>query len=261
MAHATGISHHHLHRTSKQEIKDEKLRDQIEQTWNDHSSYGQTRLSIHLKVNKKRIGRVMKKFALKPPKRKIPYCTKKSRRHHTYTNLIKDFVPTRANQVWVSDVSYFRFMGRWWYLATVEDIFTREILAAQISRHHDRWLVLSASKQAVINTGTLPDIFHSDQGTEFMAHACTTFWEEQKVAISVSDTGSPWQNGYKESFFGHFKHDLGRTDRFNSPGEFIAAIYQQVRYYNHERIHTSIKMPPSHYAQLVSENTRRVLGT
>lgn len=198
---------------------------------------------------------------MKPPRRKISYCTKKSKRHHSYTNLIKDLIPTRANQAWVSDVSYFRFMGRWWYLATIEDIYTREVVATQVSRHHDRWLVLSASKQAVLKSGARPDIFHSDQGTEFMARACTAFWEEQEVAISVSDTGSPWQNGFQESFFSHFKQDLGRLDRFNSPGEFIAAVYQQVNYYNQERIHTAIKMPPARYAKKVSDNIRHVLGT
>lgn len=261
VARATGISHYHLHRKSKQVVKDRQLRDQIEKTWEDHPGYGQKRLAIHLQINKKRIKRVMKQFGIKPPRRKSAYCTKKSKRHHIYTNLIKTIIPTRANQIWVSDVSFFRFMGTWWYLATIEDVFTREIIAAQVSRHHDRWLVLSVSKQAVENTGTTPDIFHSDQGTDFMARACTTYWEEQLVAISVSDTGSPWQNGYKESFYSHFKDDLGRTDRFNSPGEFIAGIYQQVHYYNHQRIHTAIKMPPVKYAQKVSENPRHVLGT
>ena len=81
------------------------------------------------------------------------------------------------------------------------------------------------------------------------------------MAVSVSDTGSPWQNGYKESYFGHFKDDLGNIDRFNSPGEFIAAIYSQVNYYNHERIHTALKMPPAKFAQLVSENPRHIWGT
>jgi len=146
-------------------------------------------------------------------------------------------------------------------LATIEDLYTRQILAAQVSRHHDRWLVLSTSKQAVVTVGCVPDIFHSDQGTEFMAQVCTSFWEDHSVAVSVSDTASPWQNGYKESFFGHFKNDLGRTDRFNSPGEFIAAIYSQIHYYNRERIHTVLKMPPAKYAQLISENPRHVLGT
>lgn len=251
-----------MHRKSKQEVKDNYLKDQIEETWQDHSAYGQVRLNIHLGVNKKRIARVMRKFNLKPPKRRVKkkYCTK-STKHHTYTNIIKDIIPTRPNQIWVSDVSFFRFMNKWWYLATIEDIYTREILAAQVSRRHDRWLVLSICKQAVAQTETIPDIFHCDQGTEFMAQVCTAYWEEQQVAISVSDKASPWQNGYKESFFGHFKHELGRTDRFNNPGEFIAAVYSQIHYYNHERIHTAIKMPPAKYAQLVSDNPRRVLGT
>lgn len=261
MSQAAGISHYHLHRKTKQEAKDHKLKADIEETWKDHPAYGQVRLGYHLKVNKKRVARVMKKFGLKPPRRKTrKFCTT-STSHHTYTNLIKDLIPTQPHHIWVSDVSFFWFSGRWWYLATIEDIYTRQILAAQVSRHHDRWLVLSVSKQAVVTTGCVPDIFHSDQGTEFMAHICTLFWEEQSVAISVSDIASPWQNGYKESFFGHLKDDLGRTDRFKTPGEFIAAIYSQIHYYNHDRIHTALKMPPAKYAQLISENPRHVLGT
>lgn len=258
---AMGIGYHHLHRRSKRETKDLRLKTDIEAAWEDHPGYGQQRLGLHLCVNRKRIARVMRKFNLKPPRRKTKkYCTK-STKHHTYTNLIKDLVPTKKNQVWVGDVSFFWFAGRFWYLATIEDLYTREVLAAQVSRHHDRWLVLSVSKQAVANTGGVPDIFHSDQGTEFMALICRLFWEDQSVAISVSDTGSPWQNGYQESFFGHFKDDLGRTDRFETLGEFIAGIYAQVHYYNHDRIHTALKMPPVHYAQMISENPRRILGT
>ena len=255
------ISPYHLHRQSKQEVKDQRLKKEIEGTWKDHPGYGHKRLSLHLSVNRKRVARVMRKFNLKSPRRKTKkFCTK-STKHHTYTNLIKDLVPTRKDQVWVGDVSYFWFAGRFWYLAAVEDLYTREVLAAQVSKHHDRWLVFSVSKQAVAKAGSVPDIFHSDQGTEFMALICRFFWEEQSVAISVSDTGSPWQNGYQESFFGHFKDDLGRTDRFETPGEFIAGIYSQIHYYNHDRIHTAIKMPPAQYAKLVSENPRHVLGT
>lgn len=261
IAKAVGISPCHLNRKSKQVTKDLALKTDIENTWKDHPAYGQLRLGYHLGVNKKRIARVMRKFNLKPPRRKTrQFCTI-STSHHAYTNLIKNLVPTRPHHIWVSDVSFLWFAGRWWYLATVEDLYTRQVLSSQVSRHHDRWLILSVCKQAVENVGCVPDIFHSDQGNEFMARICTLFWEERSVAISVSDTASPWQNGYKESFFGHFKDDLGRTDRFNSPGEFIAAIYSQIHYYNHHRIHTALKMPPAKYAQTVSENPRHVLGT
>lgn len=203
----------------------------------------------------------MKKFALKPPRRKTKhYCTQ-STSHHTYSNLVRDTVPTRRNQIWVSDVSFFHFAGRWWYLATIEDLFTREILAAQVSKHHDRWLVLAVIKQAIQNTSCTPDIFHSDQGTEFMAKVCTLFLEEHSVAISVSDVASPWQNGYKESFFSRFKDEFGACNRFDTPGEFIAEIYQQIHYYNHDRIHTALKMPPAQYARLILENPRHELGS
>lgn len=261
VATATGISHSHLHRRSKQEEKDQRLKLEIENVWKTHQAYGSLRLAIHLGINKKRVSRVMKKFGLKPPRRKTKkFCTQ-STNHHAYSNLIKDLVPTRPNQIWCSDVSFFYFAGRWWYLATIEDLFTRRILAAQVSKHHDRWLVLSVNKQAITNAGCVPDVFHSDQGTEFMARACTLFWEEHNVAVSVSDKASPWQNGYKESFFGRFKDEFGDTDRFETPGEFIAAIYQHIHYYNHDRIHTALRMPPETYAKLFSENPRRVWGT
>ena len=261
IAKAVDISHYHLHRISKQVAKDKQLRQAIEGTWGKHPAYGQLRISLHLGVNKKRIARVMKKFFLKPPRRKTrKFCTKPTN-HHTYTNLIKDLVSTRPHHIWASDVSFFRFSGRWWYVATIEDLYTRQILGIQVSRHHDRWLILSVSKQAVVNAGCVPDIFHSDQGTEFMARACTSYWEDQSVSISVSDTASPWQNGYKESFFGHFKGEFGSVDRFETPGEFISAIYSQVKYYNHDRIHTALKMPPAKYAQLVLENPRHFSGT
>lgn len=256
-----GISPHHLHRVSKQEEKDDALKMLINTTWDKHPAYGSVRLGLELTINHKRIRRVMKKYGLKPPRgKRRQFCTV-STPHHRYTNLIKEVTPTMAHQIWCSDVSFFLFQGRWWYLATIEDLFTRQILASQVSRHHDRWLILSASKQAVKNAGCVPDVFHSDQGTEFMARACTTFWEDHNVAVSVSDTASPWQNGYKESFFGHLKNEFGDTDRFESPGAFIGAIYEHIHYYNHDRIHTALKMPPAKYAQLISENTRPVLGT
>lgn len=261
VASAVGISPSHLHRQGKQEEKDYQLKALIEDSWQVHPAYGGLRLSYHLRINVKRIRRVMKKFGLKPPRRKSRrFCTH-STSHHHYTNLIKNIVVTRPHQVWVSDVSFFWFHGRWWYLATIEDLFTREVTAAQVSRHHDRVLVLAVSKQAIARAGCVPDIFHSDQGTEFMARLCTSFWEERGVAISVSDTASPWQNGYKESFFGRFKDEFGDTNRFETSGEFIAAIYSQIHYYNYDRIHTALKMPPVQYAQLVSDNPRHVLGT
>jgi len=195
----------------------------------------------------------MKIFGLKPPRRKSNFYTTRSTSHHAFTNLIKGFIPTKANQLWCSDLSYIKFQGKFWYLATIEDIFTREIVGANIGKYHNSELVLKTLKQAISNTKQTPEIFHSDQGTEFMARLCTDYLESLNVKISVSDKASPWQNGYQESFFGRFKAEFGDVNRFETVGQLIEEIYGQIHYYNFERTHTKLKMPPAVYAQLITE--------
>ena len=208
---------------------------------------------MELKVNRKRVRRVMKIFGLKPPRRKVNFYTTRSTSHHTYTNLIKGFKPTKQHQLWCSDLSYIKFQGRFWYLTTIEDIFTRQIVGVNIGKYHNSELVLETIKQAISNTKQIPGIFHSDQGTEFMAKICTDHLEGQGTKVSVSDKASPWQNGYQESFFGKFKDEAGDLNRFETVGQLIEAIYGQIYYYNFERIHTILKMPPAVYAVLVKE--------
>ena len=82
-----------------------------------------------------------------------------------------------------------------------------------------------------------------------MAEACTASLEELGTQISATDKASPWQNGYQESFFGRFKDEMGDLNRFETPGELVEAIYHYIHYYNTERIHTTLKMPPSVYAK------------
>ena len=259
---ALGISHKHLTRRSKLDIKDEKLRDEINEALKHHPAYGHRRLALHFKINKKRILRVMHKFGIKPPRRKVRrhYCTKSVSRC-PYTNLIKNLKVTALNQVWCGDVSYVRFLGRFWYLATIEDIFSRQVVGFTFGCCHDSDLVLSALQMAVINTGTVPLIFHSDQGTEFMAEAVINFLEGKGVRVSVSDKAYPWQNGFKESFFGRFKDEFGDVNRFETVPELMEEIYAKIRYYNRERIHTILKMPPSQFAAKVSENPLPKRGT
>jgi putative transposase len=201
----------------------------------------------------------MNKFGIKPPRRKIKhYCTK-STNHHNYTNLITDFVPEKPHDLWCSDLSYIKFQGKFWYLATIEDNFTRQIVSAQMGKHHDQWLVLASLKQAL--TKNIPKIFHCDQGTEYMAKNCTDYLKAKKVKISVSDKGSPWQNGFQESFFGRFKDEFGNFNRFKHPGQLIEEIYSQIHYYNTKRRHTSLKMAPAVYASRFSDICHQKRGT
>lgn len=253
-AEALGIERRNIYREGKQEAKDDSLKEAIEQVWIRHPAYGHKRLSLELKAGKNRILRVMHLFGINPPRRKSHfYTTRSTKQPHKYTNLIKDLTITRSNQLWCSDLSYIKFLGRFWYLAAIEDIFTRVIIGVNFGKYHNSELVLETAKQAVSNTNHTPEIFHSDQGTEFMAKCCTDYLEGLGAKISVSDKASPWQNGYQESFFGKFKDEAGDLNRFETVGELIEAVYGQIHYYNYERIHTKLKMPPAKYARLVTE--------
>lgn len=256
VAAAVGISHCHIHTLRTLDANDEQLKTLIEETWKTHPAYGHIRLGWELHINHKRISRVMKKFGMKPPRRRVSHFCTKSTSHHQYYNLIKDWVPTKPNELWCSDVSFIPFQGRWWYVATIEDVVTRQVIAVQVGKYHNAALILSTIKQAIQKTGTVPTVFHTDQGTEFMANLCTDYLENLHVNISASDKGSPWQNGFQESFFGRFKEEFGDFQRFDTVSELIEEIYAQVRYYNEERLHRSLKMSPARYAATFSENPR-----
>jgi len=227
-----------------------------------HPAYGHDRVALELGINHKRAQRVMAKYDLRPPRRRATnFCTR-STPHHTYSNLLKEQLPvTQAHQVWCSDLTRLVYRGTIWYLATIEDVATRQVIAKQIGKRHDRQLVLATLQQGLA-TGHKPQIFHSDQGTEFMAQRCTDYLEQRDIQISVSDVASPWQNGYIESFYGRLKHEIGDLNRFETPGLMIEAVYWHIHYYNHQRIHTALKMPPANYAlKISSDNGLHKLGT
>lgn len=253
VAEAVGVSRKNIYRHPVRPEKDRILVEQIRGVFAENPAYGQYKVALELGINHKRAERVMKANNLLAPRRKKKkeYCTV-STYHHTYTNLIKDLDPTTFTPhfIWVCDVSFFKFQGGMWYLATIEDLATRQILSAQVGKHHNAALILSTIKQAILLTGRVPAYFHSDQGTEFMAKVVTDYLELQGVQVSVSAKASPWENGYKESFFGHFKSEFGELNRFETAGQLIEEIYSQIHYYNFKRIHRSLKMSPMQFAVL-----------
>ena len=106
--------------------------------------------------------------------------------------------------------------------------------------------------QAFLNAATVrdaPEIIHSDQGSEYRSSAYTNTVSSLGAQISMSSKSSPWQNGYQESFYSQFKLDLGDPNRFESLGELVGAVQYQIYHYNHRRIHSALKIPPSVFIQ------------
>jgi transposase InsO family protein len=215
-----------------------------------HKAYGHKRIAMELKLNKKRILRVMKKFGIKPYRRRAKRFIKKDdlgKPSAKFKNEIERFCPIVPNIVWVSDFTYIKFQNKFIYLSVIMDLYTREIIGINISRYHNNQLVLAAFIDALNKTEKAPKYIHSDQGSEYDSREFVDFVLSKNIIISMSRKSSPWENGHQESFFSTLKLELGFLDRFEELGELIENIYSTIYYYNNRRIHTKLKTTPVNF--------------
>ena len=234
-----------MYYTHKRDASDLELKSQIESVMVDNPAYGHKRIALALKLNKKSILRVMNKYGIKPyRRRRTPWKPKdQNKKASKYLNLIESFCPIKLNIVWVSDFTYIRYQGRFIYLATIMDLRTREIIGINVMRYHTTELVQGALVNAVSKRGR-PEYLHSDQGSEYCSDRYTTFAEILGIKISMSKKGSPWENGFQESFYGKFKLELSEESSYETFGDLLVGIYEQIDYYNYRRIHSALKMSP-----------------
>ena len=195
---------------------------------------------------------MIKRFGIKPYKRKARWRKRRDDRRPEaiFSNQIKGSFPIVPNHIWLSDFTYLRFNSRFIYLCTFMDLYTREIVGWSLSARHNKQLIFNSFFDAFENKGVLPKFVHSDQGSEYNCKEYVKLITDLGITISMSRKASPWENGYQESFYQNFKTDLGlEFDRFNSVGEFAEAVHQTINYYNHRRIHTTLKMSPLQFKQ------------
>ena len=205
----------------------------------------------------------MKIYGIKPYRRRGKKWRKSKKNPLTaFPNLLLNEFPKNLNQIWVSDFTYLSFKGSWIYLATVMDLFSRRIVGFSILTNHSNQLVINALLSAV-HKYSPAEIIHSDQGSEYLSKDYIELTNNLGIRLSMSEKGSPWENGYQESFYSQFKVDLGDSNRFDTLGELVYEIYQSIYIYNNERIHTALKMPPIVYANqfLIRECVSKKMGT
>lgn len=228
--------------------RDWVLKVRIEETLREFPAYGHKRIALHLKLNKKRIRRVMRLFGMKPYRRR----GRKPRRDKTvsaraYPNLLMITYPARPHDFWVADFTYLSFQGRFVYVATVMDVYTREIVGWSALTTHTAQLVLAALFSA-LQHHPRPNVFHSDNGREYASKAFIEALTLIGTSVSRSKKSSPWENGYQESFYSQFKVELGDPNRFDTLGGLVFEVHQTIHRYNTKRIHTALRMAPRTFA-------------
>lgn len=249
------ISRSTLYYVSRKEKTDWDIKCKIETVLRQRgqSAYGSRRIADTLDLNRKRIQRVMRKYGIKPYRRHGQKYRKKKKIKVIYNNLLLSIMPAYPHHIWASDFTELSWQDITVYLATVIDLYTREIVGLAVSLRKGSQLTLQALWNALLNHPR-PAIFHSDNGKDFDAKIFTETLAEIGSLISRSHPGCPWENGYQESFYDKFKIELADPDRFSSLGELVAEIYRTVWDYNHLRIHSALRMPPAEFTKQYNQD-------
>lgn len=246
-----GVDRSALYKHAKQEANDTALKQQIEAVLRTHKFYGYRRVAIALGISKNRAQRVMHVYDIHPAAsiHQRNYKKQKSKRVAP-PNLIRDegIIPAAPNTLWACDFTYLWVMGRWYYLATIIDVYSREIVGWSVSIHHDTELITKALYDALSKRQT-PAVLHFDQGSEYLSGTHLDLLEQLEIRPSASDKGSPWQNGFQERFYGTFKTELGSLKDVTSEGELYERVAITLNYYNTQRIHTKLKTNPRQFRQ------------
>lgn len=158
-------------------------------------------------------------------------------------NIIRQqFQADRPNQIWVSDVTCFKLGERYLYTCVILDLFSRRIVAYNVSKKNSTQLITSTFKtaweQRSPNAGL---IFHSDRGAQYTSHRFRQLLHEQSVEQSFSNSGKPHDNAVAESFFATLKkEDLYRKD-YTSEAAFKRGLASYIEFYNTQRPHRTLK--------------------
>jgi len=253
-ARALGVARSTLYYEKKKTEHDWNLKQDIEAVLREFPAYGFRRVAQHLKLNKKKVQRVMQLFGIKAYRRRGRRWKKPKKQAVVYPNLLMTVTPSHPHHAWVADFTYLSFHGRFVYVATVMDVFTRDVVGIAVATTHGAVLVIQALC-AALHHHPRPNIFHSDNGVEYNAIAFREILVNCNNLISRSKKGCPWENGYQESFYDKFKTELGDPNRFRSLGELVAEIYRTIHVYNTMRIHSALRMSPRQFARLHAQST------
>lgn len=255
------VSRSTLYYLPKKPPEDEEIKENILVVLEEHPAYGHKRIALDLGYNKKKILRVMNKFGIRPKllRGKPNKQGDMGKAATLVPNLVKSLCPIQPDALWAGDFTYLPWDGGFVYVATVLDVYTREIAGWHIGLRHTTDLVIEAFLDAYRRRGRAPQVFHSDQGSEYISGAYEKILENLAVNPSHSKKSSPWENGYQESFYNNFKLELGRANRFEDLGQLAEAIHQQICYYNGRRIHTALKMPPAQFKWMYYEQQKTAI--
>lgn len=188
-------------------------------------------------VNRKRVSRLMETMGIEAvyPKPKL---SAPGEGHRIYPYLLGGIEVKRPNQVWSTDITYIRMTQGFVYLVAVMDWFSRYVLSWAVSLTMELDFCVEALKRA-LRRGR-PDIFNSDQGSQFTSEKFTGELETRQIAISMDGRGRCMDNIFIERLWRSLKYEEVYLKDYGSVTEARMGIGGYIRFYNRERLHQSL---------------------
>ncbi len=202
-------------------------------------------------VNHKRVWRLMRVMGIAAiyPK---PNLSKANPEHKIYPYLLRDIEIDRPNQVWASDITYIPMDRGFVYLTVIMDWFSRRILAWRLSNTLDSSFCVDALEEALWRHG-MPEIFNTDQGSQYTSAAFTNVLKENDIRISMDGKGAWRDNVFVERLWRSVKYEEVYLNAYESILEARFRLGIWIDFYNQERRHQTLKSTPDQKFGIVSQ--------
>jgi len=200
-----------------------------------------------VKVGRLHVATLMKKMAIEAIYRR-PNTSKPAPGHKIYPYLLRKLAIVRPNQVWATDISYIPMAKGFVYLAAIVDWFSRKVLAWRISITMEADFCVEALEEALARYGK-PEIFNTDQGSQFTSMAFTSVLLREKIAISMDGRGAWRDNVIVERLWRSVKYEEVYLRAYGAVSEARGSIGRYLNFYNSRRPHSSLdaKTPDQTY--------------
>ena len=189
-------------------------------------------------VNVKRVRRLMRLMGLEPVYPR-PRLSRKCPDHKVYPYLLRGVSIDRPDQVWATDITYIPLQRGWAYLVAIMDWFSRYVISWELSVTLDASFCVAALERA-LSLGRVPEIFNSDQGSQFTSVAFTGVLEAAGVRISMDGRGRVYDNIFMERLWRSVKYEDVYLRDYADPAAAWAGLTAYFSLYNHRRPHQAL---------------------
>ena len=239
------LSRSGLYYEPKRSLKNDELavKEAIDRQWTKTPYYGIRRMKVHLEslgftVSRKRVSHYYKDMCLATiyPR---PYKTMRAPDHKVYPYLLRNLEINRTNQVWSTDITYIPMGNGFMYLCAIIDWHSRYVLSWGISNTHDSGFCQEVLKDAISKYGA-PEIFNTDQGSEFTAKAFIDILKENNIQISMDGKGRALDNIFVERLWRSVKYEYVYINKPETGVELYQGLELYFNHYNENRMHQSL---------------------